>query len=311
VASDIQQFWEPVREDLNMAVSLLFDGKWLYWNAPGDTAKYHASSGLVEGTDRMFRIGPWVYVFREDYRCSWDQKTKDRGPIPTGTYTVATTIPKNPYATFNAASCSLNSSNSIQIIPRGGDEKDKPSGSEAGMCEPYWANWGYNRAALVPHRDMVAPHRNGFFLHDSSKGFTHGCVETEQRFFTDKLIPLAKKSPGAAVTLKVKYEHFRTYGDTYAKDPNAGGMGLDEVAQVQSLAALNEMCDRMQKNAPNSDEQPFVSKYKKPAGLKLDPPPQDRLLPYDYNLKLVYGSNNLARHPDVLAKLPGWWGNFK
>lgn len=295
-----------------MAISLLYDGKRLHWIDPAGNAKFHASSGLVENANRMFRDGPWVYVFREDYRCTWYQKTRDRGPLPTGTYTLATTFPKNPYATFDAAGCDLNWANGIQQIPRGGGAHDMPSGGTAGQCEPYWANWGFNRSTLTPHRDMVAPHRGGFFVHDSSKGFTHGCLETDQKFFVDKLIPACKASPGQKILLRVKYEGtFRTYGDTYAKAPGNGGEGLNEDAQATSLRALKELCERLERDAPNADEAPDAGKYKRPGGLKLDPPPQDRPLPYDPSLHLSWGRNNLSRRPDVLAKIPQWWGNFK
>ena len=46
-------------------------------------------------------------------------------------------------------------------------------------------NWGENRVRLnALHIDNPkARNRGGFYLHDSTKGFTHGCIEIEPRFF--------------------------------------------------------------------------------------------------------------------------------
>jgi hypothetical protein len=294
-----------------VAVKLHYSGKWLHWSGDGGDAKFHASSGLIgsdeEGDDemRMFRVGTRVFVFRLDYRCTWYEKTKNRGPIPTGTYQVATKV--KGYASYDASACAIADSYSIQAIPRGGDPNAQPHGAEAGQCEQYWANWGYNRVALAPFRDMVAPHRNGFYLHDSSKGFTHGCVELDQKFFTDKLLPTVKADPKVKITLTVKYEDgFRTYGDTLAR----GGKLPDEGAQTTCLRALKELAERLAANAPTDEEKPFVAKHKRPSGVTLDPPSQARLLQYDYGLNLSWGANDLSREPDKLAKVPAWWGNY-
>jgi hypothetical protein len=296
-----------------MAIHLFYSGQRLFWvGEHGEVARFNASSGLV-GSDkqgeawiRMFRVGPIVYVFVLDWRCTWYQKMRDHGPIPSGTYQVATHT--KGYASYDASICGLSDSYSIQMIPRGGAAEDEPSGGSAGRCEQYWINWGFNRVALAPYRDMVAPHRSGFYIHDSSKGFTHGCIETEQKFFTDQLLPTVKAHPKISIDLKVKYEDgFRTFGNTLAK-PRAGMP--DESTQKQSLKALEELIDRLKHNAPNDDEKPFVSKYRRPAGLVLDPPPQNRLLKYDDALGLSWGSNNLSRTPDKLNAIPSWWGNF-
>jgi hypothetical protein len=54
--------------------------------------------------------------------------------------------------------------------------------------KPYWANWGFNRARMEPadivNRARCKPMRGGFYLHDSTKGYTHGCIEVEGRLFS-------------------------------------------------------------------------------------------------------------------------------
>ena len=66
----------------------------------------------------------------------------------------------------------------------------------------------------------------GKYFHDSSKGFTHGCVEIESEFFDDLREFIANnKKEGTMVPnleIQVKYEkpndpNSRTYGETDKK----------------------------------------------------------------------------------------------
>ena len=294
-----------------MSIDLAYDGQVLTWNAPSDFAKFNASSGLVERKARMFRSDAYIYAFVEDYRCTWYEASKDRGPIPSGVYRVATKIPKQPYATFDVQTCGLSDNFSVQQIPRGGKITDHPTSSTAGECEPYWANWGFNRVALLPIGKNAAPHRSGFYLHDSSKGYTHGCVEVDQKFFTDKLLPVVQKHPGIEMRLTVKYSKvFHTYGSTFAKDPGAGGKGLNDALQQQSLASLKDLTDRLKAGAPLGGEASFA-KNVHAHRVRLDPPPQDRLRLYDSSFNLNYGPNDVAGlSSTIVDQVPGWWDNF-
>ncbi len=64
-----------------------------------------------------------------------------------------------------------------------------PRGLNAGGCEIFWAQWGRNRVRILAHdqktRAACITRRDGFYLHDSVKGFSHGCIEVEPRFFFD------------------------------------------------------------------------------------------------------------------------------
>lgn len=108
-----------------------------------------------------------------DHKC-----LKDNGPVPEGYYRV-----------FLADLGTAKSTNSgdCRLIPSWGIEKI-PRGAEAGACEPYWANWGMNRARLEPAniatQSACSPVRGGFYIHDSQKGYSHGCIEVEPRFFS-------------------------------------------------------------------------------------------------------------------------------
>jgi hypothetical protein len=290
-----------------MAVRLLYDGKTLTWDtgSASTSATFKASSGLIGDVMRVFRFDNDVFAFREDYRCTWYEKTRDKGPIPTGTYRVATTVPRNPYAA-EGGPCDLRGSFSIQQIPRGGDPAGPPTTSTAGNCENYWANWGFNRVGLIPTGNVVAKHRSGFYIHDSSKGFTHGCVETEQRFFTDKLLPFARSNTGAALFLHVKYADFRTNGGTFNKTFYPSMPVIDEENQRFALFQLQELIKALRAGKS------LGAGAKRPSGLTLDPPPQDRVIAYNSSLTgVVHGGIDIGKLPAAtLARLPGGWANF-
>jgi hypothetical protein len=96
----------------------------------------------------------------------------------------------------------------MQLITRLGNA-DHPEGSRGRTLRSLLgANWGRNRSRLEPAdiktRHACMPIRSGFYLHDSTKGFSHGCIEVEGRFFT----VLRSRVPShsrAYFILKVKY----------------------------------------------------------------------------------------------------------
>ena len=106
--------------------------------------------------------------------------------------------------------CGLKPAWGIQQIPRG---------STGNSCEVYWANWGYNRARMEPANTATKLKcnpisRGGFYLHDSTKGFSHGCIEVESRLF-DLLRRHNKLTEKRSINLQVKYIKGRaTYGGT-------------------------------------------------------------------------------------------------
>jgi hypothetical protein len=172
---------------------LVYDGHTLKWMNPGDgqpAVSYKATSGLP------------------GHQVTIDQCLKDEGPIPEGKYKFRLVVDKRAARDDGTGRCNLQSSTRIQQIPRG---------AQAGACEPYWSNWGRNRvridAADSKTRSACKPRRSGFYLHDSHKGFSHGCIEVEVTFF-DRLYKYAKKSPGRSMSVYVDYAHATTYGGT-------------------------------------------------------------------------------------------------
>lgn len=134
-----------------MMDDMIYDGQVIVWNG----TRYKATSGL------------------KGHQSPDNQREPDSGPIPNGRYKVhCNELGAAGVADRNA--CALAPGWGIQTIPRG---------AAAGKCEPYWANWGNNRARLEPLTGTRTFSRSGFYLHDSTKGFSHGCIEVQPSFF--------------------------------------------------------------------------------------------------------------------------------
>jgi hypothetical protein len=154
-----------------------YDGQVLDWPGHG---KFRASSGM-----------PGHQV--PDAFCAGDS-----GPIPPGFYKVLL-ADRGQAQDDGRGICAIQPAWGVQSIPRG---------AAAGECEPYWANWGWNRARMEPAdaatRTRCAPARSGFYLHDSIKGYSHGCIEVEGRIFP-LLRTYVRSSQRASMILMVEY----------------------------------------------------------------------------------------------------------
>jgi hypothetical protein len=165
---------------------LEFDGQLLTWK----DQKYTATSGLP------------------DFQDPKKQCTPDAGPVPEGLYKLLLTDGGQAKDDGKGV-CNLRPSWGIQSIPRG---------VAAGACESYWANWGNNRVRMEPAdpktKSVCAGKRAGFYVHDSTKGYSHGCIEVEKSFFS-RLRTNAPTNRQGALLLRVLYVKDRpTYGGT-------------------------------------------------------------------------------------------------
>jgi len=201
-----------------MKDNLLYDGTLLHWMNAFDaqTLSYKATSGIFE-TDSAGKL--------KDYRNTAEQCTKDKGPVPEGKYEIEV-IPRGE-AGKSWPTCSL-------VRPKGGGIQTIPRGANAvkgaSNCEPYWANWGVNRVQMNPAnektRTACSPRRTGFYIHDSAKGFSHGCIEVEADFFVRlrkfaSLIARKKMDATMPVTVAYRSAGMATYG--YTDQPNFVG----------------------------------------------------------------------------------------
>jgi len=136
---------------------MLYDGHKVTWQGNG---VFKATSGLP------------------GYQARHLQCMSDRGPIPEGLYSVSLKEDRKPAIDDGTHMCQLAPSQLFQSIPRG---------EAAGGCEDVWVNWGQHRVGLTPldarTKQACSPRRAGFYMHDSTKGYTHGCIEIDGRFF--------------------------------------------------------------------------------------------------------------------------------
>lgn len=145
---------------------------------------------------------------KRGYQLPENQCIPDHGPVPEGNYYIP--LIEGSYAEDDGTGlCKLIPSWRIEKIPRG---------EMAGDCESNWANWGNNRVRFEPNDDATKakcnPYRSGFYLHDSIKGFSSGCIEIEQHFF-DALRTYIKSSTGKKLFLNINYTvGSTTYGGT-------------------------------------------------------------------------------------------------
>lgn len=151
------------------------------------------------------------------------QNQPDNGPVPEGIYRFSARL--DPLqSTVDQANAALpkepgpdgpisNTRQGIQFLPIGGNP----------ASPLVYPNWGSMRVRLEP-TTALSSQRGGFYLHNSAKGYTHGCVEvgksvelTRQDFF--RLIVEYATSRTISKTflmLKVKYRtpDTSTRGDT-------------------------------------------------------------------------------------------------
>jgi hypothetical protein len=181
------------KRDKHRREDMLYDGTHLNWYGQGS---YPATSGLKDESG--------------DYRAANFQTQKDHGPIPDGRYALhLTKASAAQVQQVGPGQYELLSADGIQDI-----EQIKLPGGSMGHSSA----WGDNRVKLhTLHIDNAAArNRGGFFIHDSHKGYTHGCVEVAPQFFHDLRRFAAKHHWRGTLVLKVRYPKAdsSTHGDT-------------------------------------------------------------------------------------------------
>lgn len=133
--------------------------------------------------------------------------TKNVGPVPVGNYHVLVTREIRPAQPRADVACGFKPGWGLETIFRGGP------------CESTFANWGNNRVRFLPADDRTrhacASERDGLYLHDSTKGYSHGCIEVEVTFFY-RLQIYRLVAVTSRLALRVDYKHASTNGGTAA-----------------------------------------------------------------------------------------------
>jgi hypothetical protein len=177
---------------------MLYNGKLLDWYRFG---KFRASSGLSFQVEEeilhnvLGQAGPPL-----DPQFARFQTRPNEGPIPEGLYSFPLMLGGEATAFVNAAgNVELDKRQGIESLP---DFWTFPSGD-------YVENraWGPDRVRLsIEHIDQKEARKRpgGYYLHDSAKGFSHGCIEVERAFFL-RLRALVQSGRKGRLYLKVKY----------------------------------------------------------------------------------------------------------
>lgn len=180
---------------------LVYNGTQLIWNGHGVFKNsFKASSG------------------RDGYQDTSVQNLSDLGPIPEGLFAVplkiggtsATRIKKKG----GGLVCDLDKKAEIQTLPLA--DVNVTYDGQSYTCETPVASWGINRVRLRTIRiyDKKNSHRAGFYIHDSTKGHSAGCIEVESSFFFNLRAYAEKVKQKGELLLEVKYTGSSTYGGT-------------------------------------------------------------------------------------------------
>lgn len=168
---------------------LLYDGEGVYWYGGdvGDKSELMAAYPGVSGA--------------QEYQNAEYQRMSDRGPVPEGEFSI--NLRPNPKRIANevevAAGTALSPSGS------GGIEQIPSYVDESGNRQTEFPAWGYRRAALQPIGETAAPKRHNFYLHDSQKGYSHGCIEVPGALI-DRLIQYRADHPRESqIRVRVDY----------------------------------------------------------------------------------------------------------
>lgn len=101
-----------------------------------------------------------------DYQFAFNQNVPQKGPVPEGDYEI-----------------NLELDPSRKVIMNSNGETNQNTGLEQLLTEDDLGNlaWGRWRARL--EKVNVNTARDNFYFHDSYKGFSHGCIETESALY--------------------------------------------------------------------------------------------------------------------------------
>ncbi|MCX6323304.1 MAG: RHS repeat-associated core domain-containing protein [Sphingobacteriales bacterium] len=129
------------------------------------------------------------------------------GPVPEGNYKIDLTLDPNRKVVFDPESGAANRDRGIQQIPHFTQRND-------GNKQNNWDVWGTVRARLEKDPGNNDPRmrgeNDGYYLHDSDKGNTHGCIECSKKKIFDQL--LKYRAEGIkSIRVKVKYPKPKTF----------------------------------------------------------------------------------------------------
>lgn len=175
---------------------MLYNGQHIYWIA----GKYGSSDRILAS----FNASSGFSNFQKaEY-----SNVKNLGPVPEGKYWVL--LAPDPSRIAKASKIT----GELLPHPKGGIERIPKTTLSSDGREWVYTAWGTIRARLSPDRSTNTQGRSHFYLHDSTKGYSHGCIEVDHRLF-DKLIRARNKFTKIALMVKYSSPETITKGQTF------------------------------------------------------------------------------------------------
>jgi RHS repeat-associated protein len=144
-------------------------GNKIYW-FKGAYNGQKVDDDLLKKANKTFEASSGYATKYKDYRKAEKSTIKDRGPTPQGHYSIDLSLDPNRTA---------KSDSEDQLVKGEGIQK-------TGWDED--SEWGKRRAHLDPVAvtdNTQGRDNNSYYLHDSSKGYTHGCTEVQPNVIDD------------------------------------------------------------------------------------------------------------------------------
>jgi hypothetical protein len=143
-----------------------------------DWIQYNGERLTWFGGDYPHRSSPgiscWARSGASGYQLPRDQNKPGKGPVPEGSYTI--NLRKDPNRVASVSGGKLLEDTGIQQIPTVG-----PDGGRLQYIPGIWGSW---RARLEPD---TPGSRDNFYIHNSRKGYTSGCIETCDKLMQELL----------------------------------------------------------------------------------------------------------------------------
>ncbi len=184
---------------------VVYDGQILSWGS----FRWKASSGkLLNPAHAEKVVGESALV--HDFQFKKYQNIRDRGPIPEGTYQIPLKD-GGTTTTYKTRGGELTYDKDLEI------QHMECIKAPSGQFVEFNHDWGMNRVRLkiVKFASSRSKHRSGFYIHDSIKGYSSGCIEVETGFFTELRKESTRQKGKGTLSLEVKYTHEETYGGTW------------------------------------------------------------------------------------------------
>ena len=181
-------------EDNNEASS-----SWISYS--GETVRwYNGTFGDTKNSKLEFSLEAASGLFGS--QTSSNQKIAG-GPLPEGNYSINLALNPNRKAVVDL--------NAGYTVPGFGIQQVRPSVKLNNGQTAYFGAWGTTRARLTPDKGTnLYGRENNFYLHNSRKGGTHGCVETDNKIF---LRLLQYRQGHASIRVMIKYADKTTNGE--------------------------------------------------------------------------------------------------